>query len=117
MQTFLTKTHISDADSKSLCWILLGFSVAMASGAFFVWAWIPEVQNARDSEPENERRSSRRRGLKRYEVPAKSLEELAGGRKEAEDGGDDRLKIGFRFRSRLHAKRLTSAVRNRRKTG
>jgi hypothetical protein len=117
VQAFLPKTHITDADSKTLGWVLLGFSVAMASGALFVWAWIPEVQNARNSEPENERGSSRRRGLKRYEVPTKSLEELAGGRKDAEDGRDDRLKIGFRYRSGLHTKRLANAMRNRRKAG
>jgi hypothetical protein len=93
----------------------------MALGAIFAWAWIPEVQNPRGSDADdvnggrgdrgrrgrsNSSRKSRR--LRRYEVPSKSLEELARGRAGVKV---EELKIGFRHRGALAVER---PVRERR---
>jgi hypothetical protein len=102
----------------------------MALAALFAWAWIPEVQNPRGSDVDNingggsdggsggrrgrgrRRSSKRRRTLRRYEVPSKSLEELALGRAAVVDDG---LKVGFRHRGGLVVGRMGRAVRRRRK--
>lgn len=52
--------------------IALGiFSVLMASGAFFAWAWLPNVQREPDEAP---------RPMTLPTLPSKTLEELAKGR-------------------------------------
>jgi len=107
VQAFLPYTQITNPNSHSLGWILIGFSFAMLLGALFSWAWIPEVQNERGSETEKRRgRSSKHR---KWEVPSKTLEELAKGRMlgvggEREDG------IGFRRKG-------GNLIRRRRKSG
>lgn len=102
----------------------------MALGALFAWAWIPEVQNSRGSDSDDVngggsnvgggrgrgrrgRSSKRRRTLRRYEVPSKSLEELALGRAGVVD---DALKVGFRHRGGLVVGRVGRAVPRRRNT-
>jgi hypothetical protein len=104
----------------------------MALGAVFAWAWIPEVQNPRGSDAEDDsevggrggregrggvggrgRRRGRRR-RRRYEVPSKSLEELALGRAAVVD---EELKVGFRVRGRLLRDRIGRTLRRRRKVG
>ncbi|TAQ85275.1 hypothetical protein B7494_g6408 [Chlorociboria aeruginascens] len=93
VQAFLPSTHI-DTDNHSLSWILIGFAFAMALGAVVAWAWIPEVQNVRGSD--TERRRGRNSRSHRYEVPNKSLEELASGMKGVKD---EAVMVGFRHRS------------------
>lgn len=112
VQAFLPKINIIAPNSVSLGWVLIGFSFAMALGAFYTWAWIPEIQNPRGSEEEIGRGSGRRRALRRYEVPSKSLEELAVGRIGITD---DMAKVGFRHRGRLMVDRMGTAMRRRRK--
>jgi MFS transporter, PHS family, inorganic phosphate transporter len=97
--------------------VLIGFSFAMALGALFAWAWIPEVQNPRGSDADDVnggrgrgRKSKKRRTLRRYEVPSKSLEELALGRAAVKD---DELRVGFRYRGGLVANRMRRPVRMR----
>jgi hypothetical protein len=100
----------------------------MALGALFAWAWIPEVQNPRGSDADDisgsggrgmggrgngrSRPSKGRRTFRRYEVPSKSLEELAPGRAAVVDEG---LKVGFRRRSGLVVDRMGSAMERRRR--
>jgi PHS family inorganic phosphate transporter-like MFS transporter len=102
--------------------VLIGFSFAMALGALFAWAWIPEVQNPRGSDADDVngrggggrsgrgggRKSKKRRALRRYEVPSKSLEELARGRAAVKD---DELRVGFRHRGELVVNRMRRPVR------
>jgi hypothetical protein len=69
----------------------------MALGALVAWAWIPEVQWPREvpgDESANEKRGRGRQMCGRYEIPNKSLEELAKGMAE-EDG-----MVGFRFQAK-----------------
>lgn len=95
VQAFLPSTSITNTNSHSLGWILIGFSFAMGLGAVFARAWIPEVQNPRGSDVEDTKgKKSRRRA---FEVPNKSLEELAFGMK----GIDDGRSFGFRRRKRV----------------
>jgi hypothetical protein len=104
----------------------------MALAALFAWAWIPEVQNPRGSDADDfggetadvdggrggrgrrergrGRKGRRRRTLRRYEVPSKSLEELAMGRAAVVDEG---VKVGFRQRGGLVVDRMGRAVRRR----
>ena len=107
MQAFLPAISISNPNSVSLGWVLIGFSFAMALGAVFAWAWIPELQNPRGSETD-----WRRQDFRSYEVPSKSLEELAVGRIGVTD---EKKAVGFRVRSRLMAEKIGIAVRRRRK--
>jgi hypothetical protein len=112
--------------------VLIGFSFATALGAVLAWAWIPEVQNPRGSDADDSngggsdggtsggrggrgrgrrsRSSKKRRTLRKYEVPSKSLEELAPGRAAVVDEG---LKVGFRHRGGLMVGRMGRAVRRR----
>jgi MFS transporter, PHS family, inorganic phosphate transporter len=107
VQAFLPKINIAAPNSTSLSWVLIGFCFAMVLGAVLTWAWIPEIQNPRGSE-EDVGRGSKRRSLRRYEVPSKSLEELAVGRAGVTD---ENAMVGLRKRSRLMADRMTRAVR------
>jgi len=105
----------------------------MFLGALFAWAWIPEVQNARGSDVDEisggesdggtgggrgrggrrrRRPSRRRRPFRRYEVPSKSLEELALGRAAVVD---DELKVGFRHRGKLVVDRMGRVIKRRRR--
>jgi PHS family inorganic phosphate transporter-like MFS transporter len=72
----------TDLNSNGMGWVLIIFSGALLLGSFFAWAWIPEVQ------------SGHRVGHG-WTLPNKSLEELAGGMKKAEAGGQV---IGMRRR-------------------
>ena len=63
----------------------------MAFGAFFAWAWIPDVQGPREG-------GSGLAGLKR---PSKTLEELGKGLRRAEEEGQV---IGFRRKGNSIAK-------------
>ncbi|OCK75629.1 MFS general substrate transporter [Lepidopterella palustris CBS 459.81] len=65
---------VQDPNSKGLGWILIIYSVVMASGALFAWAWIPDVQDMRREEDS-------------LVLPSKSLEELAEGRVRAQKDG------------------------------
>jgi PHS family inorganic phosphate transporter-like MFS transporter len=89
VQGFLTFTNTTNSRTKWLGWTLIVFSFAMALGAVFAWAWIPELQNVRDAEVER-RIGWRGRG---NEVPSKALEELGIGRIGLVD---ERRIIGFR---------------------
>jgi PHS family inorganic phosphate transporter-like MFS transporter len=101
VQAFLKYTKYSSPTSHNLGWVLIGFSGAMLLGAFFAWTWIPDVQNARGSESVVKRRKERR--WRKYEIPSKSLEELAKGRQGVDDDDDD---VGVRHRSRLMMRKL-----------
>jgi hypothetical protein len=104
--------------------VLIGFSFAMALGALFAWAWIPEVQNPRGSDADDvngrsgggrgrgkkSKSSKKIRALRRYEVPNKSLEELARGRAAVKD---DELGVGFRHRGGLVVNRMRRPIRRR----
>lgn len=72
---------ITDPNSNSLGYVLIIFSVIMASGSIFAWAWIPDVQNDRSG--------------RKDDLPSKGLEELAEGRLTAEREGQI---IGMRRR-------------------
>lgn len=93
VQAFLPKTRITNPNSLSLGWVLIAFSFAMALGAVFTWAWIPEVQDARGTEVQVRR--GRKNKFRDYEVPSKSLEELAVGRVGVTD---ERRMVGLRKR-------------------
>jgi PHS family inorganic phosphate transporter-like MFS transporter len=118
VQAMLSTPAISNAPtSKSLGWILVAFSPLMMAGAFFAWAWTPEVQDGRGSEEDIGRERAegikglRRLGGRQFELPNKSLEELAKGRlgvMDAERG------VGFRVKGRALGARFTDAVRRRR---
>jgi len=103
VQAFLPSTNIANPNSMSLGWILIGFSSAMGLGALISWAWIPEVQDARGShvEPRRGKKSKSRD----YEVPSKSLEELAVGRIGVLD---EKRMVGFRRKSGLLMRRLST---------
>ena len=95
--------NISAPGSKNLAWVLIGFSFAMGMGAVVAWVCLPEVQDERGSEsPRHSRRA--RRGKKSYEVPSKSLEVLAKGRKAVMDGNVDGEKVRFGMRRRRAAR-------------
>jgi PHS family inorganic phosphate transporter-like MFS transporter len=96
VQAFLPQTKITNPNSTTLGWVLIAFSFAMALGAVFTWAWIPEVQDPRGTEVEVRR--GRKNRFKDYEVPSKSLEELAVGRAGVTD---ERRMVGFRRRGAL----------------
>jgi PHS family inorganic phosphate transporter-like MFS transporter len=96
VQAFLPQTKITNPNSTTLGWVLIAFSFAMALGAVFTWAWIPEVQDPRGTEVEVRR--GRKNRFKDYEVPSKSLEELAVGRAGVTD---ERRMVGFRKRGAL----------------
>lgn len=96
VQAFLPKTKITNPNTHNLGWVLIGFSFAMALAAVCAWAWIPEVQNPRGTETETSR--GRHSRFRAYEVPSKSLEELAVGRIGVED---ERYKVGFRKRGMM----------------
>jgi MFS transporter, PHS family, inorganic phosphate transporter len=99
VQAFLPSVNISNPDSNNLGWILIGFSFAMALGSLFAWAWIPEVQDPRGSDMNvasgRESNGGGGRGMARkgrwgtgprsFEIPSKSLEDLAYGRRAAKD--------------------------------
>lgn len=95
VQAFLPFTKITNPNSLTLGWILVGFSFAMALGALFSWAWVPEVQDGRGTDMEDTRRRKSR--LRAYEVPSKTLEDLATGRAGVVD---ERREIGFRKKGR-----------------
>ena len=57
---------INDPRYPNLAYILIIFSVLMALGSFFAWAWLPDLQESRRAQG--------------YKLPSKTLEELAGGR-------------------------------------
>jgi PHS family inorganic phosphate transporter-like MFS transporter len=76
VQLILTSTNTTNCSIKSLPWSLIVFSFAMALGAVFAWAWIPEVQDVSATEV----KGGVGRRDRRYEVPSKTLEELAIGR-------------------------------------
>lgn len=65
----------------------------MAMGAVFTWAWIPEVQDPRGTDVQVRR--GKKNTFRDYEVPSKSLEELAVGRAGVTD---ERRMVGFRRR-------------------
>ena len=69
-----------DLDNNRLGYVLIIFAGVLALGAPVAWAWLPEVQKPRGAET----------GLT---LPSKTLEELAGGKRAAEEQGD---LIGFR---------------------
>ena len=96
VQAFLPAVNITKPNSGSLGWVLIAFSFAMSLGAVFAWAWIPEVQDPRGTEIE--RRPGRRSRHRDFEVPSKSLEELAIGRIGIVD---ERRMVGFRKRAVL----------------
>jgi PHS family inorganic phosphate transporter-like MFS transporter len=73
---------ITNLDSNGMGWVLIIFSAALALGALFTWAWIPEVQH------------HRREGS--FIRQSKTLEELAMGRK----GEIEHEKVGMRLRMR-----------------
>jgi hypothetical protein len=68
----------------------------MGIGALFTWAWIPEVQDARGTEIPKVR--GRKNRFRDWEIPSKSLEELAVGRVGVTD---EKRKVGFRRRGAL----------------
>jgi PHS family inorganic phosphate transporter-like MFS transporter len=107
VQAFLPRTQITNPNSKNLGWVLIGFSFAMALGALCAWAWIPDVQDPRGTDLES--RGSGRGRFKAYEVPSKSLEELAVGRQIGVE--DEKDMIGFRKRSRRFVGELREAGR------
>ncbi|MCJ1477786.1 hypothetical protein MMC13_006459 [Lambiella insularis] len=82
--------NANNPTSNLLGVVFIIFGFIMGLGAFFAWAWIPEVQNKRDDEG----------GLK---LPSKTLEDLGEGLRKADHDGQI---IGFRrklagvFRSR-----------------
>ena len=96
VQAFLPRTKITNPNSKSLGWVLIAFSFAMALGAVVTWAWIPEVQDARGTEIQTRR--GRKSRFRDYEVPSKSLEELSFGRVGVTD---EKRMVGFRRKSAL----------------
>ena len=108
VQAFLPDTRITNPNSKNLAWVLIAFSFAMALGSVFTWAWIPEVQDARGKEIDTRR--GRKDRFRDFEVPSKSLEELALGRAGVTD---EKRMVGFRKRGAL----LMSDVRPVRKRG
>lgn len=87
------------------------------AGAFFAWAWIPEVQDSRGSEGDvglergDGAGAFKRFGGREFELPNKSLEELAKGRQGVLDA--DRG-VGFRVRGRVLGGRFADAIRRRR---
>jgi len=83
----------------TLGWLLISFSPVMLLGALFTWAWIPEVQNARGSEMDVDEKGRKR--SKRWEVPNKSLEELAGGMAALQE----EKRVGFRRRGKALLRR------------
>jgi MFS transporter, PHS family, inorganic phosphate transporter len=89
VQLFLTYTDIAHPSTKAIPWALLMFSLAMALGAVFAWAWIPEVQDVGGTEA---KRWIGWRGRGNV-VPSKTLEELAIGRIGFID---ERRMLGFR---------------------
>lgn len=95
VQAFLPQTKITNPNSKNLGWVLISFSFAMALGAMCTWAWIPELQNPRGTDAEGRGKCGRFRD---YEVPSKSLEELAVGRVGVVD---EKNMVGLRKRTRL----------------
>lgn len=73
---------VRDVNSNGFGWVLIIFGCVLALGALPAWAWLPEIQKPRREET----------GLI---LPSKTLEELAGGIKQAEENGEA---IGFRKR-------------------
>ncbi|KIW00742.1 uncharacterized protein PV09_07726 [Verruconis gallopava] len=75
----------SDPNTNALGYVFIIFGVVMAIGAFFAWAWIPDVQNGREEEG----------GLFKFLKPLqnKTLEELGEGLARADQSGQ---RIGFR---------------------
>jgi MFS transporter, PHS family, inorganic phosphate transporter len=123
VQAFLQRVHVSDANSHSLAWVLIGFSFAMGLGAVFAWAWLPEVQHARGWVPDDGAQggvgagvgTTRRRGLSRYVVESKSLEELAVRQRRNVEPVDEGMQVGFRLRGRRLAARVGGVVQRRRR--
>jgi hypothetical protein len=70
-------------NNNAVGYVLIVFSFVMASGYIFTWAWIPDLQDVRP--------------LRSYELPNKTLEELAKGKRGAMEGGQV---IGFRAKLR-----------------
>ncbi|OXV07485.1 hypothetical protein Egran_04750 [Elaphomyces granulatus] len=88
VQTMISHISIDGLRIKSpggnrLGYVLILFSFVMASGYIFAWAWIPELQDARVPQG--------------YELPNKTLEELAKGKIGVTEGGEV---IGFRAKLR-----------------
>ena len=73
----------------------------MGLGALVSWAWIPEVQDARGSDVQLRR--GKKSKSRDYEVPSKSLEELAVGRIGVVD---EKKMVGFRKKSSLLMRNL-----------
>ena len=48
----------------------------MLIGAFFAWVWIPDVQEARDSESKEMEKKGAKNYRKRLEMPPRSLEDI-----------------------------------------
>ncbi|KAG0648410.1 Inorganic phosphate transporter [Hyphodiscus hymeniophilus] len=107
VQAFLPQTRITNPNSKSLGWVLIAFSFTMALSAVFTWAWIPELQDARGTEPQTRRGGKNR--FRDYEVPSKSLEELSFGRAGVTD---ERRMVGFRRRGALLMSDIRSIKRS-----
>ena len=111
VQAFLPQTRITSPNSKNLGWVLIGFSFAMVLGALCAWAWIPDVQESRGADVES--RGQKRGRFRAYEIPSKSLEDLAVGRRIGFE--DEKDMIGFRKRGRqlLLEMREAKSKRNR----
>jgi PHS family inorganic phosphate transporter-like MFS transporter len=75
---------INSPNSNGLGWVLIIFSFVMASATVFSWAWIPDLQDSRREEGGPE-------------MPSKTLEELAEGKRRAEAEGQI---IGIRAKLR-----------------
>jgi len=108
VQAFLPQTNITKPNSKNLGWVLIGFAFAMALGAVCAWAWIPEVQDPRGTDLEGRR--GKRDRFRDYEVPSKSLEELAVGVAGVEH---EKNLVGFRRKARLAVTEMKATGRRR----
>jgi hypothetical protein len=75
---------VKDINSNAMGWVLIVLSPMMFLGAILAWAWLPEVQ-------------SPTRVANGRKLVNKSLETLALGRTEAEQGGQV---VGMRRRLR-----------------
>lgn len=87
-----------DPASNHLGWVYIIFGFIMALGAFFAWAYVPDVQDKRDGEGS-------------LKLPSKTLEDLGKGLRKAEEDGQV---IGFRntFGSRYGRRNKTGSIPN-----
>lgn len=84
MLIILHFVHSNDPESDRLGYIFCIFGSVMGLGAVFAWAWIPDVQNARDEDG----------GLV---LPNKTLEELGEGLR----GGSETSGMSRGFRGKI----------------